>query len=383
MLTEKARCMMVEANMPSSIWNEVYKTSVYAANHIPIKRLNWKTLFKSFIRSKPTLDHIHPFGCRVYSLRHDILKLQKMLPRAQIGYLVGYDSTNIFRIWLPAQERVIRARDVKFTDGKLYKPSDLELSALNTAEAKKVVEILDIPTNKPSLVEEDSSDYDSDTIVVNTNRTSRSGTRNEGLEPADKTPNEPESSMHEDSTPDQLNTPPSTAPPSPPPIQVQTTSQNPTPDIRLQNDSQGRSLRSAVSADYDEAHILPAGTKRNKKRNAYAAILHNTDLSSYYSALTAFATTIERRIHISQLPPEPKSWRELQTYPRKLEFMTACRKEIQALTNKGIFKIADIPEGLINKDLLPLMWVFKYKTDLNGYISKCKKARWHLGLTCG
>ena len=52
--------------------------------------------------------------------------------------------------------------------------------------------------------------------------------------------------------------------------------------------------------------------------------------------------------------------------------MTACRKEIQALTNKGTFKIADIPEGLINKDLLPLMWVFKYKTDSDGYISKFK-----------
>ena len=103
MLTEKARCMMMEANIPSSIWNKAYKTLAYAANHIPIKRLNWKTLFESFIRSKPTLDHMHPFGCRVYSLIHNIPKLQKMLPRAQIGYLVGYDSTNIFRIWLPGK----------------------------------------------------------------------------------------------------------------------------------------------------------------------------------------------------------------------------------------------------------------------------------------
>ena len=95
---------------------------------------------------------------------------------------------------------------------------------MNIAEAKRVIEILDIPTNKPSLVEEDNSDYNNDIIIVNTNRISRSGTRNKGLKPADKTLNEPKSSTHKDSTPDQLNTPPSTAPPSPPPIQVQTIS---------------------------------------------------------------------------------------------------------------------------------------------------------------
>ena len=31
-------------------------------------------------------------------------KKRKLDPRAYIGYLVGYDSTNIFRIWIPHKE---------------------------------------------------------------------------------------------------------------------------------------------------------------------------------------------------------------------------------------------------------------------------------------
>src|SRR5216117_4081075 len=40
----------------------------------------------------------------------------KLNPRAHIGYLVRYDSTNIFRIWIPHQGKVISTRDVLFDE---------------------------------------------------------------------------------------------------------------------------------------------------------------------------------------------------------------------------------------------------------------------------
>ena len=64
--------------------------------------------------------------------------------RAQIGYLYNYDFTNIFRIWLFTQAKVIRIRDVKFNNNKLYYFSDLELSALQDVEIKKVIKLLEI-----------------------------------------------------------------------------------------------------------------------------------------------------------------------------------------------------------------------------------------------
>ena len=52
--------------------------------------------------------------------------------------------------------------------------------------------------------------------------------------------------------------------------------------------------------------------------------------------------------------------------------MTGCGKEIINLTKMGIFNIIDVLEDLTPRDLLFLIWVFKYKTDFNGFIIKYK-----------
>ena len=52
--------------------------------------------------------------------------------------------------------------------------------------------------------------------------------------------------------------------------------------------------------------------------------------------------------------------------------MTRYGKEIANLTKIRIFSIIDMPPDLSYKHLLPLMWVFKYKTDFDGFIIKYK-----------
>jgi hypothetical protein len=56
---------------------------------------------------------------------HKIPKKQKLRSRAQIGYLLGYNSSNIFRIWIPQEHKVIATRDVTFDESKKYDPDDL------------------------------------------------------------------------------------------------------------------------------------------------------------------------------------------------------------------------------------------------------------------
>jgi len=41
-------------------------------------------------------------------------RLSKLDLRAHIGYLVGYNSTNIYRIWIPYKGIVISTRDIIF-----------------------------------------------------------------------------------------------------------------------------------------------------------------------------------------------------------------------------------------------------------------------------
>ena len=55
-------------------------------------------------------------------------RLMKLNPRAHIGYLVGYNSTNIYRIWIPHKGKVISTRDVIFDEETFFygKRTDLQ-----------------------------------------------------------------------------------------------------------------------------------------------------------------------------------------------------------------------------------------------------------------
>ena len=47
-------------------------------------------------------------------------RLQRFNPKAWIGYLVGYQSTNIYRIWIPSRNEVISTRDVIFDEESTF-----------------------------------------------------------------------------------------------------------------------------------------------------------------------------------------------------------------------------------------------------------------------
>jgi hypothetical protein len=59
-------------------------------------------------------------GCRAYVLNQSLKRADKLELRALISHLVSYDSTNIFRIWLPTKDQVIRTQDVVFEPTKFY-----------------------------------------------------------------------------------------------------------------------------------------------------------------------------------------------------------------------------------------------------------------------
>jgi hypothetical protein len=125
-----ARTMRTHANLPSNLWSELVKTAGFLLNRIPNRRNNWKTPLEAATGIIPSLAYLHIIGCKAYTLIHGIPRLKKMEPRAQIGYLVGYNSTNQWRIWDPRKNQVRVLRDVTFDDTKLYDPQQLPLPEL-------------------------------------------------------------------------------------------------------------------------------------------------------------------------------------------------------------------------------------------------------------
>jgi hypothetical protein len=110
----KTRALRQASGLPESIVNELAYTAVHLLNTTPVKSLGWRTPFEVTHSVKPSVAHYNPIGCRAYVYRRDLRQADKTSPRAHISYLLGYDSTNIFRVWVPTYNKVIRTRDVIF-----------------------------------------------------------------------------------------------------------------------------------------------------------------------------------------------------------------------------------------------------------------------------
>ena len=142
--------MRISANLPYDLQMEMVDYAVYLHNRTPQEARRWKTPYEVFysnigesvgIQKKLQLAYLRAYGCRAYAMTKDAQlkqkKKQKLNPQAYIGYLVGYDSTNIFRIWIPHKGKVISTRDVIFDEYTFF-DSKLELFLLLKTIRRKV-----------------------------------------------------------------------------------------------------------------------------------------------------------------------------------------------------------------------------------------------------
>ena len=157
---EKAKTMWILANLPHDLWKEIINSAVYLYNRTPREAQGWKTPYEVFYTAlafgkarvgflkksnKPQLAHLRAYGSRAYAMTEKAQLKEKrkwkLNPRAYIGYLVGYDSTNIFRVWIPYKGVVISTRDVifderTFVDEKFDDLSPQMINEMNNLIAK-------------------------------------------------------------------------------------------------------------------------------------------------------------------------------------------------------------------------------------------------------
>ena len=359
-LITKSRTMRIEANLPTNMWPEIVKASGYISNRTPVRKLKWKTPFEGVTKEKPRRAHMHVYGCRAYPLNHHIPRKDKLDQRAHIGYLVGYDSTNIYRIWIPSRGKVIRTRDVTLKDNLLYHPSDLDIGAVLKEHVDKIIETLELPEMQVTEVTDDENLLD--TVVV------------EVLAAPEST----EKPL--DSIQTQLPTPS-------PELTPTTSSSSATLSLETSNDAienhlqEPTSLPAApgnraqrgneISAEFDSRNVIQGSRTR---RSAHATALKQTDeLVGYFSAFsTARKAVITKPPHRDTLPPLPKSWKQMLKHQYSNEFKRAADKEYNALVSKGTFNYVAKSQVKDDTSPLPLMWVFTYKFDQDGYLLKHK-----------
>ena len=76
-----------------------------------------------------------------------IPKKQRLEPSAHISFLVGYNSINIYRIWVPSQQKVIRTKNFIFNKFKFYNPS--EFNAAHRYNISELVEAIEFTYKAP------------------------------------------------------------------------------------------------------------------------------------------------------------------------------------------------------------------------------------------
>ena len=360
----KARCIRIASTLPASMWPEIVKAAGYLSNRTPKRQLEWKTPIEALTGQPPNLAHLHVYGCRAYPLNKKIPHRQKLEPRAHIGHLVGYDSSNIYRIWIPSQNKVIRTRDVSFDESLFYDPSELDLGHILHEDVENAVEVIQQPPSllkEPTTTEELEDDLQDDLFSAGPTANSKDTESSAGAL------SEPDSGAK--TTHDQLLTPADT------PVPDSVSSD--TPADALESSDAAQVTHQQVLSTFTEQNILPKGEKRSRKKSrkaAYAAALADTsNLNAFHGAFAAGLNLggAERRIHRDALPPEPKSWKQVLKHRYAAEFKKAAQKEIEDLERRGTFKHVAVNEARA-ATVLPLIWVFKYKFDSDGYLEKFK-----------
>ncbi|RYC53684.1 hypothetical protein CHU98_g12525, partial [Xylaria longipes] len=153
-IINRAIKMLRGAGLPERLWPEAVHAAAWLHNRSPSEAHDLRapgevllTWFRQYFRwylpelivsrkidLRPDWSLIWIFGCRAYPVEKDRLagrhkRAYKVNWRAHIGYLVGYQASNLYRIWIPQLDEVITTRDVRF-DEEIFYQKDQEKHAI-------------------------------------------------------------------------------------------------------------------------------------------------------------------------------------------------------------------------------------------------------------
>jgi len=329
-------------------------------------------------------------------------RLQKLNPRAHIGYLVGYDSTNIFRIWIPHRGEVISSRDVIFDEDEFFdgKKVDLDDNLAMTldeyvhqvqlpeqASRNEVIlqeddEIVDWDlsgSDQPDGLSDDGEQLEIDEDLENIWTSDRKENESHmDLEETIRTSDRKEYESHMVLEPDQetirisgqypeshMDLDPALlqAGPTPPPSE----------NSSLENFIGLAVKNLAVPAQFEGVkesdNINSDSPNRAEFDENRFTDFKETKIATAWQG--AFLKGRKFKAHKRDLPPPPENYSQLEQHPLRKAFEEAQRQHLQEHSRKGSWQVVERRQAK-DHQILSSMWVFIYKTDKHGFLVKCK-----------
>ena len=110
--------MLEDAKLPTYFWAEAINTACYTQNCSLINK-HGKTPYEMVKGKKPSVKHLHVFGCKCFVLRTHPEQLGKFDTKADEGILVGYPPARAYKVFNLRTRKVIESINVSFDDGKM------------------------------------------------------------------------------------------------------------------------------------------------------------------------------------------------------------------------------------------------------------------------
>lgn len=407
----KARSLRIQAGLPKSLSNELVITATRITNVTPTKSIQWKTPYELVYGRQPSVAHFSQIGCKAYVLDKKLKKADKLESRTFVGYLVGYDSSNIFRVWLPKKNRVIRVRDVIFQKSSLFRDNT---KVENEAISQEETEILDISHIEERDFQEDMTELQQHEAQMNEEIAQSIETieEREGTqfhkdwrslptpEPSDRSTTLPYQEADDgrelrstedqqiietagDQDTEEIST---VASRTDGPLRPVTSRRGrprkapsawpkgwTNPDDYIPDRLQNNAPRMADPAVGTSSNIVTGKRARKPVNQALVAYYRSFAVAINTTAPTKLiGDTRKLQLHRDQLPEPPKRWKDLKNHPFGAEFTKAAQVELNDCWKKHCFKSTEVTVATAETEVLPLMWVFTYKFDEEGYLYKFK-----------
>ncbi|KAJ9565966.1 hypothetical protein OSB04_001932 [Centaurea solstitialis] len=148
-LIEAARSMLSEANLATQLWAEAVNTVCYTQNRSLIVKRFRRTPYELFRNRKPSIEHLHIFGCVCYILNNKD-NLGKFDSKSDDGIFLGYSAiSKTYRVFNKRRQTIEETIHVRFDEsGPTFShPQD---NAEINQWADSFFQVADIPIADPT-----------------------------------------------------------------------------------------------------------------------------------------------------------------------------------------------------------------------------------------
>lgn len=260
----------------------------------------------------------------------------KITAHAEEGYLVGYKSSNIYRIWVPSRSEVRRVRDMTFNERILYDLRD-HPDPLRQLEPPQ----LQLPDYIKSDSETDLLDDKDVRSTIEVSPDDQSPHQSPGHSPVQSPDHSPDQSFEDPDVSDLAEDPSVETSQSKDQETSDFDEEGPYMTPRATSSPSSRTASPAVSpaaspaVSRDPSPQRPARRRRRRQEEIYRPASRSSQRQRGQDPPASFFTVFfngrEEKVHRQSLPLEPRIFRDLESHRFSPQFKEAANREMNSL----------------------------------------------------